>query len=77
MVMSEFKAHKVVSSLPSTLEPDTIYLVRVGVGFDLYCSDATGSIAHSLNSLSTDFIIDGGSYSSENDYTLNVDLGGV
>lgn len=45
----QFKAHKVVSSLPNTLEPNTIYLVRTGSGFDLYCSDTTGSVAHKIN----------------------------
>lgn len=44
-----FRAEKVVASLPSTLAPDTLYVVRTGVGFDLYVSDATGSIAHPLN----------------------------
>lgn len=29
--------------------PDTLYLVRVGVGFDLYCSDTTGNIAYKVN----------------------------
>jgi len=44
-----FQSHKVVSTLPTTLTPDTIYLVRVSEGFDLYCSDATGAIAHKVN----------------------------
>lgn len=44
--MAAFQAAKVVSALPSTLTPDTIYLVRSGTGFNLFCSDATGSIAH-------------------------------
>lgn len=47
--MSQFKAHKVVSSLPNTLEANTIYIVRIGEGFDLYCTDSTGAIAHTLN----------------------------
>jgi len=47
--MASFKASKVVSVLPEALTPDTLYLVRAGAGFDLYCSDATGSIAHQLN----------------------------
>lgn len=72
-----FKARKEVSSLPTPLESDTLYFVRSGEGFDLYCSDTTGSVAHKINSLNTDFIIDGGLYDSENDYVFNVDMGGV
>lgn len=45
----QFRASKIVSSLPVTLEANTIYLVRVGTGFDLYCTDATGSVAHEVN----------------------------
>ena len=47
--MATFKAHKVVSSLPSELEKDCIYLVRVGEGFDLYAVDTSGLIAYKLN----------------------------
>jgi len=47
--MATFKAYKVVANLPSQLEPDALYLVRVGAGFDLYASDATGNVAHKLN----------------------------
>ena len=38
-----------MSSLPSELEPNTIYFVRVGTGFDLYVTDMTGKIANALN----------------------------
>jgi len=38
-----------VASLPATLQPNTMYLVRVGAGFDLYVSDATGSMAYPVN----------------------------
>ena len=48
--MAVFNATKVVGALPVTLEPNTLYLVRVGEGFDFYCSDATGAIAHKVNS---------------------------
>lgn len=44
-----FKIHKAISSLPNPLEPNTVYFVRAGVGFDLYCTDQTGSIAHQIN----------------------------
>jgi hypothetical protein len=48
--MAVFRAHKVVAALPGTLTPDTVYAVRTGAGFDLYISDATGSVAHKINS---------------------------
>lgn len=47
--MATLRFSKVVSSLPVTLDPDTLYLVRTGAGFDLYVSDATGSIAYPVN----------------------------
>lgn len=47
--MATVRFSKVVSTLPGTLAPDTIYLVRTGAGFSLYCSDATGSIAYPVN----------------------------
>lgn len=40
---------KIVSKLPTNLEPNTIYFVRVGTGFDLYVTDMTGKIANALN----------------------------
>jgi len=48
--MATLRFAKVVASLPATLAPDTLYLVRTGAGFDLYVSDATGSIAYPVNS---------------------------
>jgi hypothetical protein len=47
--MATFRAHKVVSTLPDPLQSDTIYLVRVGEGFDIYATDTTGLVAHKLN----------------------------
>lgn len=47
--MAELRVEKVVASPPDPLEPDTIYYVRAGQGFDLYVTDATGVVAHSLN----------------------------
>lgn len=47
--MATFRARKVVSALPTPLEPDTLYAVRVGEGFDLYISDNTGTLAHKVN----------------------------
>jgi hypothetical protein len=42
-------ARKEVAALPATLTPNTIYVVRSGLGFDLHISDSTGLIAHRLN----------------------------
>lgn len=47
--MAVVRFAKVVGQLPAQLAPDTLYLVRTGSGFDLYCSDMTASIAHALN----------------------------
>lgn len=47
--MSLLKVNKVISALPSSLEADSIYIVRVGAGFDMYVTDATGSIAYASN----------------------------
>ena len=47
--MTMLRFSKVVSSLPGTLTPNTLYMVRVGAGFDLFVSDATGSIAYPVN----------------------------
>lgn len=40
---------KIAGALPSPLAADTLYAIRTGVGFDLYISDSTGSIAHKVN----------------------------
>lgn len=53
--MSILNIYKTISTLPQTLEPNSIYAVRSGSGFDLYVSDATGTIAYPLNS---EFLID-------------------
>jgi len=47
--MAIFRAEKVISTLPGSLEADTLYAVRVGDGFDLYISDSTGTVAHKVN----------------------------
>ena len=56
--MSVVRFAKVVSSLPGTLVPDTVYFVRTGAGFDLRVTDGTGSIAHELNV--PDAVVNGG-----------------
>lgn len=53
--MANFHVEKVVSALPPILVPNTVYVVRVGEGFDLYVTDSTGAVAHRENGLrSTD-----------------------
>lgn len=47
--MSAIRFSKIVAALPPTLAANTVYLVRVGAGFDLYVTDATGVTAHALN----------------------------
>lgn len=42
--MAAVLQHKVVSALPAPLEPDSIYYVRVGDGFDLYVTNHSGTI---------------------------------
>lgn len=54
--MSVAKFRKEVSQLPATLEPDTIYAIRTGAGFDLYISDSTGAIAYKTNEKQEVFI---------------------
>lgn len=40
---------KVVSTLPNSITPDTLYAVRVNQGFDLYISNSSGAVAQPLN----------------------------
>lgn len=47
--MPNFKADKVIASVPTALVANSLYVVRAGAGFDLYCADNSGSIAHRLN----------------------------
>lgn len=41
--------HKVIGALPPVLQPDAIYYVRTGIGYDQYVTDSTGTIAHQMN----------------------------
>lgn len=43
------RIEKVISTLPSQLEPNTLYFVRVGEGIDIYVTDSTGTAAHKHN----------------------------
>ena len=47
--MSTLKIEKRAGSLPATLTANTLYVVKVGSGFDLYVSDNTGSTALPAN----------------------------
>lgn len=48
--MAKVLQHKVVSALPSTLEADSIYFVRVGTGYDQYVTNHSGQIvAYPMN----------------------------
>lgn len=67
--MALLKVYKEISSLPATLQPDAIYLVRVGAGFDMYVTDTTGAIAYASNGGSG-----GGAVSSVNGQTGAVTL---
>ena len=42
--MSVVLFHKIVSALPDPLEPNSIYYVRVGSGFDTYVTNSSGMI---------------------------------
>lgn len=48
--MTDFRAAKVVAAVPSPPEPDTVYFVRAGSGFDLYVTNGVGvPVAYKLN----------------------------
>lgn len=48
--MATVKHHKVVAALPAELEPDSIYYVRAGAGYDQYVTNSAGMIvAYPLN----------------------------
>lgn len=48
--MATFSINKVVSSLPTPLVANSVYIVRVGVGYDQYVTNSTGEIvAYKMN----------------------------
>lgn len=52
--MATFNITKVVSSLPGTLTANTMYVVRVGTGFDLYTTNNSGTIvAYKFNAIAS------------------------
>ena len=51
--MSAIKFHKVVGSLPGTLEANSVYFLRTGAGFSIHITNDIGQVtAYSLNSSS-------------------------
>ena len=55
--MAVIKFSKVIGTVPPVLEPNTAYLVRTGAGFDLFMTDMTGTVAHTLNSSGGDVFL--------------------
>ncbi len=49
--MSVVKFHKVVGSLPGTLEANSVYFLRTGTGFSIHITNDIGQVtAYNLNS---------------------------
>lgn len=46
--MAVLKFSKTVDSLPASLQPDTVYLVKSGASVTMYVTDSTGSTAHQV-----------------------------
>lgn len=73
--MAEIKHFKVVASLPSPLEPDSVYYVRVGQGYDQYVTNGVGVVvAYEANSkLGLENKVDkvSGKQLSDENYTLD------
>ncbi|MDD5360410.1 MAG: hypothetical protein PHI79_03430 [Sulfurovaceae bacterium] len=74
--MGTIKFRKEVSALPAELSTNTLYMVRVGTGFDLYVSDSTGSVAHKINSSNSLDIIEAASPETGTTHTFDLSLGG-
>lgn len=51
--MSAIKFHKVVGSLPGTLEANSVYFLRTGAGFSIHITNDLGQVeAYNLNTSS-------------------------
>ena len=72
--MSKLRLEKVIGDVPGTLEPDCVYTVRAGAGYDLRVSDMTGTIAHKLN-LDVDQLLDLPESSDSPEYVLVIRTG--
>ncbi|MDB9741456.1 hypothetical protein OAB00_01235 [Akkermansiaceae bacterium] len=63
------KLAKVIGTLPTTLERNTLYAVRVGAGFDLYLTDDNAVvISRALNPLSPIWDATNSSYFKNDDF---------
>jgi hypothetical protein len=59
--MTALLAHKVVAALPTTLEANSLYFVRVGAGFNVYVTNDAGTVvAYPLNGASGGSGVSGG-----------------
>ena len=74
--MSKLSIEKVIGDVPGTLEPDCVYAVRAGAGYDLRVSDMTGSVAHKLN-LDTEQLLSIPETSDAPEYVLVIQDGEV
>ena len=78
--MSAVRFHKVVGSLPGTLEANSVYFLRTGAGFSIHITNDLGQVeAYNLNTSSValesnaywDFIYDGDDVSIINKWSDN------
>ena len=78
--MSAVKFHKVVGSLPGTLEANSVYFLRTGAGFSIHITNDLGQVeAYNLNTSSVapesnaywDFVYDGDDVSIINKWSDN------
>lgn len=71
------RVEKVVSALPGVLDPDTVYFVRVGTGFDTFVTDSTGSVAYSQNAGTGGALRIVGGYRASTATNVNASTAGV
>lgn len=78
--MSAVKFHKVVGSLPGTLEANSVYFLRTGAGFSIHITNDLGQVeAYNLNTSSVapessaywDFVYNGDDVSIINKWSDN------
>lgn len=74
--MSVIKFRKEVSVLPEVLTANTLYMVRIGTGFDLYVTDSTGNTAHKINPTNSLDIVTAASPATGTTHTFDLSLGG-
>lgn len=56
--MATFKTVKQLFVTPNVgnIEPNTVYYVRAGEGFDLYCTDSTGNAVYQINKQEEEYL---------------------